>query len=141
MRRRGRRREDDRGSATVAMVLLMFSLVGGSLLWLTWNVDRSVNAAGDADAIAFQAARAGAQGIQVASLRTSNPTLDPDAATNKATEAALLLLDANKIDGRVTGVNVAGDRITVIVEITEAGRIVTGRGTARLAVGVTGAQP
>ena len=131
-------RGDDRGSATVAAMALMLSLVGGALLWLTWDVDRSINATSDADAIAFQAARAGAQAIDPASLRTTTPTIDSDQAPQLAANAAAALFAANETTGRVLDINVASDRITVIVEITEAGRTVTGQGTARLAVGVGG---
>ena len=132
------RRGDDRGSATVAAIALMLSLTGGSLQWLTWNVDRSINAASDANAIAFQAARAGAQAIDPASLRTDTPTLNADRAPQLAINAAASLFAANETAGRVVSVLVEADRVTVIVEITEAGRTVTGQGTARLAVGVTG---
>lgn len=132
------RRGDDRGSATVAAIALMLSLIGGSLLWLTWNVDRSINAASDADAIAFQAARAGAQAIDPASLRTETPALNPEQAPQLAIDAAASLFAANETAGRVVSVQVEADRVTVIVEITEAGRTVTGQGTARLAVGVDG---
>ena len=131
-------RGGDRGSATVAAIVLMLSLIGGALLSLTWNVDRSINAASDADAIAFQAARAGAQAIDPASLRTTTPTLNPNQAPQLAIDAAAALFAANDTTGRVISVNVTPDRVTVVVEITEAGRTVTGQGTARIAVGVAG---
>lgn len=129
---------DDRGSATVAAIVLMLSLTGGALLWLSWNVDRSINAANDADAIAFQAARAGAQAVDPASLRTATPVLNPNLAPQLAVEAAASLFATNETTGRVISVDVGADRVTVVVEITEAGRTVTGQGTARLAVGVRG---
>ncbi|MGD9792047.1 MAG: hypothetical protein AB7V43_01095 [Acidimicrobiia bacterium] len=138
IRRLNEDRGDDRGSATVAAIALMLSLTGGTLLWLTSNVDRSVNAASDADAIAFQAARAGAQAVDPASLRTAAPTVNSDQAPQLAIDAAAALLRANETAGRVITVNVTADRVTVVVEITEGGRIVTGQGTARLAVGVRG---
>lgn len=136
--RRDRAPHDDRGSATVAAIVLMLSLTGGALVWLSWNVDRSVNAASDADAIAFQAARAGAQAIDPASLRTATPVLNRDLAPQLAVEAAASLFAANETTGHVISVDVGADRVTVVVEITEAGRTVTGQGTARLAVGVRG---
>ena len=132
------RRGNDRGSATVAAIVVMLSLIGGSLLWLTWNVDRSINAAGDADAIAFQAARAGAQAIDSASLRTTAPRINAEKAPQLAADAAAALFNSNQTTGRVVSVNVQSDRVTVVVEITEAGRTVTGQGTARIAVGVAG---
>lgn len=138
--RTGRERapHEDRGSATVAAIVLMLSLTGGALLWLSWNVDRSINAASDADAIAFQAARAGAQAVDPASLRTATPVLNRDLAPELAVDAATSLFAANETSGRVVSVEVGPDRVTVVVEITEAGRTVTGQGTARLAVGVRG---
>lgn len=129
---------DDRGSAMVAAFTLMFALTGGSIIWLTRDVDRAVNAAAEADAVAFQAARAGAQAINPASLRSSHPTLDPTAAATRATQTAATILTANQSVGRVVAVSVDGDRVTVTVAITEAGRTVTGRGTARLQAGITG---
>ncbi len=135
---RERTPHDDRGSATVAAIVLMLSLTGGALLWLSWNVDRSINAASDADAIAFQAARAGAQAVDPASLRTATPVLNRDLALELAVDAATSLFAANETSGRVVSVEVGPDRVTVVVEITEAGRTVTGQGTARLAVGVRG---
>lgn len=129
---------DDQGSATVAAIALMLSLTGGALLWLTWNVDRSVNAASDAASIAFQSARAGAQAIDPASLRTATPTIDPALANAQANAAAAALLDANGASGRVVNVTVTPDSVSVVIEITEAGRTVTGQGTARLAIGVNG---
>jgi hypothetical protein len=129
---------DDRGSAMVTAVVLMLALTGGAILWLTRDHDRAVSAAAQADSVAFQAARAGAQAVAPASLRTSSPVLDPAAAAARATSTAAALLASNGTTGHVVSVDVAGDRITVIVAITEAGRTVAGRGTARLAVGVTG---
>jgi hypothetical protein len=133
-----RQHGDDAGSATVAAVVLMLALTGGVLLWLTWNVDRSIRAATDADAIAFQAARSAAQAIDPTSLRTTTPTLRPDTATQNANDTASKLLAGNQTVGRVVNVKVEADRVTVVVEITEAGRTVKGQGTARLATGVTG---
>lgn len=135
---RERTSHEDRGSATVAAIVLMLSLTGGAVLWLSWNVDRSINAASDADAIAFQAARAGAQAVDPASLRTATPILNRDLAPELAVDAATSLFAANETTGRVVSVVVGPDRVTVVVEITEAGRSVTGQGTARLAVGVRG---
>jgi hypothetical protein len=131
----------DRGSATVAAVVLMISIVGGSLFWLTWDVDRAVNAAADADAVAFQAARAGAQAIEPASLRAGTPGIDPEKAERRADDAAAALFEANLMSGRVTSVVVTGDRLTVVVELVESGRRVTGQASVRLAVGVEAEEP
>ena len=129
---------DETGSATVLMLLLMLSLTGGAVLWLSRDVDRAINTAAEADSVAFQAARAAAQGIDPGSLRSSTPRIDADAARQRAIDAAAQMLAANGSVGTVTAVEVSpdGDRVTVVVQLIEAGRAVTGRGTARLAVGV-----
>ena len=139
MNRTRTREQRERGSSVLVALLLMMTLTGGAILWLTRDVDRAVGAAAEADSVAFQAARAAAQQIDPASLRTSTPRIDPAAARQRAHTAAAQLLTANGTTGAVTAVEVSGDgdRVTVIVEIVEAGRTVTGRGTARLAVGVT----
>ena len=132
------RRHRDSGSAIVASITMLLTLVGGALIWLTWNVDRSINASSDADAIAFQSARAGAQALDPASLRTNTPTLNSDTATQYATATAQTLLDANHTTGRVVSVVVGADRVTVRIEISEAGLTTSGQATVRIAVGVTG---
>ena len=129
---------DETGSASVLTLLLMLSLTGGAILWLSRDVDRAINTAAEADSVAFQSARAAAQAIDPASLRASTPRIDPVAAHQRAVDAAAQMLAANGSVGAVTAVEVspAGDRVTVSVQLVEAGQTVTGRGTARLAVGV-----
>ena len=129
---------DDRGSVVVTTVVLMVTLTGGALIWLTRDVDRQIAAVSQANAVALQAARAGAQRLTPASLRGANAiTIDRDAASRAATTTASDLLDANHTVGRVETVLIAGDRITVTVSITEAGRTVTGQATAHATAGVT----
>lgn len=129
---------DDRGSVVVTTVVLMVTLTGGALIWLTRDVDRQIAAVSQANAVALQAARAGAQRLTPASLRGADTvTIDPDGASRAATAAAGHLLDANHTVGRVETVTIAGDRITVTVSITEAGRTVTGQATAHATAGVT----
>jgi hypothetical protein len=129
---------DDRGSAMVASFVLMLALTGGAIIWLARDVDRTVNAANEADALAFQAARAAAQAVDPSSLRADSPRIDPAGAQTRAAHAAATLLASNHTTGSVVSVDVNGDRVTVVVAINEAGRTVAGRGTARLAVGVNG---
>lgn len=134
-----RRAVGDAGSATVSAYLVLLSFVGGAILWLTRDVDRAVSAGAEADSIAFQAARSAAQQVTPASLRVGRPAIDAGAAAPAAVATADLLLDRNGSVGRVLSVEVSpgGDRVTVVVELTEAGREVAGRGTARLATGVS----
>ena len=137
-RRRRVRWGDDRGSVVVTTVVLMVTLTGGALIWLTRDVDRQIAAVSQANAVALQAARAGAQRLTPASLRGANTiTIDRDTASRAATATASNLLDANHTVGRVETVLITGDRITVTVSITEAGRTVTGQATAHATAGVT----
>ena len=59
----------DSGSATVLMITLCFTFLAGSLVWLSRTVDQSLDDRTNAAAIAFQAARAGAQAIDPDSAR------------------------------------------------------------------------
>ena len=138
-RGRGRRRDGERGSAVVTTVVLMITLTGGAIIWLTRDVDRQIAAVSQANAIALQAARSGAQHLTPASLRTpaDTVTIDPDSAGRAAAATTNTLLDANHTVGHLASVTVNGDRVTVTVSITEAGRTVTGRATATATAGVT----
>ena len=137
--RRRRRRDGERGSAVVATVVLMITLTGGAIIWLTRDVDRQIAAVSQANAIALQAARSGAQHLAPASLRTPSDlvTIDPDSAGRAAAATTNALLDANDTIGHLETVMVTGDRVTVTVSVTEAGRTVTGRATATATAGVT----
>ena len=48
-----------------------------------------------------------------------------------AEATAARLLDAYDLDGRITAIDVVGDRVTVALEVDTAGRTVTGPGSAR----------
>ena len=41
------------------------------------------------------------------------------------------LLEAYDLDGRITAIDVVGDRVTVSLEVETVGRIVSGAGSAR----------
>lgn len=128
---------DDRGSAMVVAFLMMLTLTGGSILWLSRDVDRAVNARAQADSLAFQTARQAAQAIEPASLRDGTPRIAAAAAVDRAEATFPELAAAIGVEGRVVTTEVREDRVTVTVELSEAGRTVTGRATARLAVGIT----
>jgi hypothetical protein len=59
----------DSGSATVLMITLCFTFLAASLVWLSRTVDQSLDDRTNAVAIAFQAARAGAQAVDADSAR------------------------------------------------------------------------
>ena len=70
----------DAGSATVLMITLCFVFLAGSLVWLSRTVDQSLDDRTNAAAIAFQAARAGAQQIDPTSVRIGVALVDSFAA-------------------------------------------------------------
>jgi hypothetical protein len=117
----------------VTGVVLMFAFTAGAIIWLARDVDRAVSDRASAQSIAFQAARSGAQQIDVDVLRRPDGAIaiDPDLARPAAEDAAARLLVAYDLDGRITAVDVVGDRITVTLEVETAGRTVTGTGSAR----------
>jgi len=129
-------RSADRGSATVLMITLCFTFLAGALIWLSRTVDQSLDDRTNAAAIALQAARAGAQAIDPASLRDGKPVVDPAAATTAATLTANRLLGANGDTGTVAAISVVGNRVTVSVTITTTGRPATGTASASAVVGI-----
>ncbi len=124
----------DRGSSMVTGVVLMFAFTAGAIIWLARDVDRAVSDRASAQSIAFQAARSGAQQVDIDALRRApgGPiAIDPNLARPAAMATAARLLDAYDLDGRITAIDVVGDRVTVSLEVAAAGRIVTGAGSAR----------
>jgi hypothetical protein len=118
----------------VTGVVLMFAFTAGAIIWLARDVDRAVSDRASAHSIAFQAARSGAQQVDLSALRRPGDgsiAIDPDLARPAAEAAAERLFDAYDLDGRVTSIDVVGDRVTVALEVETAGRIVSGSGSAR----------
>jgi hypothetical protein len=123
----------DRGSASVAALVLVFTFSAGAVVWLARDVDRSISHRTSAQSIAFQAARAGAQQLDIAQLRagTEVPVVEPGMARSAAAQAAAALLADYGLDGRVVSVTVGVDRVEVGVSIVDGGRTVTGVAAAR----------
>ena len=124
----------DRGSAMVVGVVLMFAFTAGAIIWLARDVDRAVSDRASAQSIAFQAARSGAQLVDIDALRRvpgGTIDIDRELARVAAEATAARLLEAYDLDGRITAIDVVGDRVTVAVEVNTAGRTVTGAGSAR----------
>ncbi|MGI9646141.1 MAG: hypothetical protein ACR2O6_12620 [Ilumatobacteraceae bacterium] len=126
------RARDDRGAGTVAAIALIFAFTFLGLVWLARDVDRSISNRSAAQSIAFQAARSGAQSADVAGLREGESApIDPGAARVAAEQTARTLFASYGVAGSITEINVDGDRVTVSVTITDAGRTVSGSGTVR----------
>ena len=126
----------DGGSATVLMITLSFVFLAGSLVWLSRTVDQSLDDRSNAAAIAFQAARAGAQEIDPTSARTGVVTVDPIAARSVVASTTARLLAVNGDTGSVSAVSIERNRVTVSVTITTTGRPATGTASATAVTGV-----
>ena len=95
----------DRGSSMVTGVVLLFAFTAGAIIWLARDVDRAVSDRASAQSIAFQAARSGAQQVDIESLRRlpSGPiAIDPALAQPAVESTAARLLDAYGLDGAIT---------------------------------------
>jgi hypothetical protein len=118
----------------VTGVVLMFAFTAGAIIWLARDVDRAVSDRASAQSIAFQAARSGAQQVDIAALRgfPGEPiAIDAGLARPAAEHTAARLFDAYGLVGSIIEIEVAGDRVTVSLEVESAGRTVTGTGSAR----------
>ena len=131
----------DAGSATVLMITLCFVFLAGSLVWLSRTVDQSLHDRTNAAAIAFQAARAGAQQIDPTSARTGVALVDSLAARSAVASTAARLLSVNGDTGSVSAVSIEGNRVTVSVTITTTGRPATGTASATAVTGVDSPLP
>jgi len=114
-----RRLRGDRGTALVTATVLMFSFTAGAVVLLARDYDDRLATRSVAQAIAFQSARAGAQQVDVGSLRGGVMlSLDEATATDQASRVAQrLIADAGEV-GEVAVV-VDGDRVTVVVELVD----------------------
>lgn len=127
-----------RGAGMVSGLVLLFAFTSGGVIWLSRDVDRTISHRSSAQSVAFQAARAGAQQVDVTALRLGSGgvvPVDPAAARAAAIAAAGTLFDTLGLDGSVTAVDIARDHVTVRVQVSDDGRVVTGVGSARAADG------
>jgi Tfp pilus assembly protein PilX len=114
-----RRLRGDRGTGLVAALVLLFSFTAAGVILLARDYDDRLATRSVAQAIAFQAARSGAQQLDVESLRDAGAVrLDTAAATARARSTARRLLADHDARGSVS-VQVVGDRVTVVVEILD----------------------
>ncbi|MGZ4673761.1 MAG: hypothetical protein ACXV8K_13955 [Ilumatobacteraceae bacterium] len=131
----------DSGSATVLMITLCFTFLAATLVWLSRTVDQSLDDRTNAVAIAFQAARAGAQAVDADSARAGVALIDPVAARLAVAETMRRLLVVNGDTGSLTALSIVDNRITVSVTITSTGRPATGTASVTAVAGVDGPQP
>lgn len=135
-----RRARDERGQATAMVAVLAVALL--ALGALVFDGGQIFTARREANNLARQAARAGAQQLDVAQARVGTFTLDPVAADASA-RAYLEDVGVSPVSVLVTG-----DRVEVTVELTQQTpllsilgidqRTVSATASARAARGVTG---
>lgn len=129
-----RRGRGERGTALVTALVLLFAFTAGGVIWLSRDVNRRVSNRSAAQSIAFQAARTGAQQVEVGALREGRVEIvlvDAPEARRRAADVALRLFDEYDVDGSVVSVAVAADTVTVEVRISDPAGDVTGVGSAR----------
>lgn len=134
------RRQDDRGQVTGMVAVLAVALL--ALGALVFDGGQILTARREANNLARQAARSGAQQLDVAQARVGVFTLDPVAAEQTA---RTFLADQGVTP---TAVRVFGDRVEVTVTLTQPTpllsivgideRTVTATASARAVRGVTG---
>ena len=110
---RARRGRGDRGQAFVAALVVLFTFTGAAAVWLARDVNQRVSDRSALQSVAFQAARAGAQQLDLGSIRGSSGgavSIDPAAATDAATGAANRLADSYDLDVRIVRQGFDGDR-------------------------------
>lgn len=115
-----RRGRGERGTALVTALVLLFALTSGAVVWLSRDVNRRVTNRSAAQSIAFQAARAGAQRVEVGGLRAGGPgevRIDEAAARAAAIDVAGELFDAFDVDGAVTGAAVGSTPSSFVVTV------------------------
>ncbi len=128
----GRRGRGDRGSAVVASLVLLFAFTAGGVIWLSRDVNRVVSNRSAAQSIAFQSARAGAQQVEVGSLRggdSSSIVIDEPRAREEGRRIADQLFGAYGVVG-TSSMAIVGVTVSVTVTIDDP----TGSQTATASV-------
>lgn len=102
--------------------MLLFTLTAGGILYLTRDVNGVVTNRSAAQSIAFQAARAGAQQVDVDQLRgapADEVVINAEAAEVEVELIAQRLLDAYGLVGLVEDTEISGDTVTVTVTVED----------------------
>ena len=107
----GRRLRGDGGQAFVVALVVLFTFTGAAAVWLARDVNQRVSDRSALQSVAFQAARSGAQQIDLASVRTGDGlVIDDDAARRAANETASLLASQYGLDARILAQGYDGGR-------------------------------
>ncbi|HEY5662670.1 MAG TPA: hypothetical protein VIS05_01405 [Ilumatobacter sp.] len=123
-------------------LVLLFAFTAGGVIWLSRDVNRRVANRSAAQAIAFQAARSGAQQVEVAALRTRGTagdeplvSIDAPRARAQAHRVAERLFTEFDVVGSVVTVVVDRSTVTVEIRISDPVGDVVGVGSARAEAG------
>lgn len=133
-----RRCRGDRGTSYVLAMVVLFLTTGIAAIWLARDVNQRVSDRSALQSIAFQAARTGAQQVDVAALRAGGAlVIDETRATSSALTTAGRLADSYEVDAVVIdqgyGTDATTWRVTVGLRVgvdtggeVEYGTVVTG---------------
>ena len=125
----------DRGSAVVAALVLLFAFTAGGVIWLSRDVNRVVTNRSAAQSIAFQSARAGAQQVELCSLRDGEEVvLNEERAREEGLRIAAELFAAYGVAGS-SSMTISGDTVTVTVTVTDEHGDATASGSVQARTG------
>lgn len=122
-RRRSRKQDRDRGSAAAYLIIMLIPLL--AMAGLVFDGGRAIAARGEAETIAQQAARSGADALGAGSLRTGTSIVDPLAAS----AAAQAVLTAAGVDGTVQA---SATEVTVTVTVSKSTALLSLIGKTRI---------
>jgi hypothetical protein len=108
-----RRFRGERGQAYVLALVVLFTFTGAAAIWLARDVNQRVSDRSAVQSIAFQAARAGAQQIEVSTIRGGSGAgvvIDERAARTAAVEAARRLSAQYELDTQIVSQGYEGGR-------------------------------
>ena len=103
----------ERGQAYVLALVVLFTFTGAAAIWLARDVNQRVSDRSAIQSIAFQAARAGAQQIDVATIRGGNGgrvVIDQRAARSAAVDTARRLSSQYELDTQIVSQGYDGGR-------------------------------
>ena len=127
----------DRGSAVVAALVLLFAFTAGGVIWMSRDVNRVVTNRSAAQSIAFQSARAGAQQVELGSLRDGDGeevVLNEERAREEGLRIAAELFAAYGVAGS-SSMTISGDTVTVTVTVTDEHGDATASGSVQARTG------
>jgi hypothetical protein len=103
----------ERGQAYVLALVVLFTFTGAAAIWLARDVNQRVSDRSAIQSIAFQAARAGAQQIDVSTIRGESGegvVIDEQAARTAAVDTARRLSAHYELDTQIVSQGYEGGR-------------------------------